>query len=354
MDSGSRILCLIICTFLLSSCVYKKLEVAKKEIVRLKDKNKEVKAQLGTIQEKCVTDQSRYQDSIGRMQAKIDQLINNTPEDLRNTNDSLNQALGMAKAASRQQLQRKKAVEDTLASLRLEMNQLFHVKGSYVNRIEAPGGTYDCYVVNTKQANLKFYWKDDTNKPIRSIQNLQKHAAARCETLLFATNGGMYKPDNAPQGLYIEEGKELRPIDLRKEEYGNFYMQPNGVFFIDTNNIARIVVSDVFKDTLASQTRFATQSGPMAIIDGQINKKFGPEATSKYIRSGVGIINEGTIVFLISNQPVRFYDFASVFLNSFQCKNALYLDGAISKMYLPELGRFETGGNFGPIIGITK
>ncbi len=36
------------------------------------------------------------------------------------------------------------------------------------------------------------------------------------------------------------------------------------------------------------------------------------------------------------------------------CKNALYLDGAISKMYLPALNRFDTTNNFGAMIGVIK
>ena len=37
----------------------------------------------------------------------------------------------------------------------------------------------------------------------------QKHI-----TLNFAMNGGMYKKDGSPQGLYIEEGKMLAPITV--------------------------------------------------------------------------------------------------------------------------------------------
>jgi uncharacterized protein YigE (DUF2233 family) len=35
------------------------------------------------------------------------------------------------------------------------------------------------------------------------------------------------------------------------------------------------------------------------------------------------------------------------------CDNALFLYGAISRMYLPEIGRNDLDGNFGAMIGIT-
>ncbi|MEO1653305.1 MAG: phosphodiester glycosidase family protein, partial [Bacteroidota bacterium] len=81
---------------------------------------------------------------------------------------------------------------------------------------------------------------------------------------------------------------------------------------------------------------------------------FTPGSHNKYIRSGVGVISPNQIVFIISRQPVNFYDFARIFRDYFKCKNALYLDGAISKMFLPEIGRFDLGGEFGPMIGIIK
>jgi uncharacterized protein YigE (DUF2233 family) len=34
------------------------------------------------------------------------------------------------------------------------------------------------------------------------------------------------------------------------------------------------------------------------------------------------------------------------------CKNALFLDGFVSSMYLPEKGLIDTGGDFGVMIGV--
>jgi uncharacterized protein YigE (DUF2233 family) len=48
---------------------------------------------------------------------------------------------------------------------------------------------------------------------------------------VFAMNGGMYKPDNSPQGLYIENREVAASLDTTTGN-GNFYLKPNGIFYI--------------------------------------------------------------------------------------------------------------------------
>lgn len=56
----------------------------------------------------------------------------------------------------------------------------------------------------------------------------------------------------------------------------------------------------------------------------------------------------------MSSQPVNFYDFAMYF-KSKGCKNALYLDGFVSKMYYPEKKlKGNTNDRFGVMIAVTK
>ncbi|QHS58592.1 phosphodiester glycosidase family protein [Chitinophaga agri] len=70
--------------------------------------------------------------------------------------------------------------------------------------------------------------------------------------------------------------------------------------------------------------------------------------------SGVGILSNGNVVFIISKEAnTTFFDFASIFKDLFGCSDALYLDGAISKMYLPQHRPEDTGGDFGVIISVT-
>ncbi|MDB5278562.1 MAG: hypothetical protein JWR61_3517 [Ferruginibacter sp.] len=54
----------------------------------------------------------------------------------------------------------------------------------------------------------------------------------------------------------------------------------------------------------------------------------------------------------MSKSEINFYDFANYFKNP-GCKNALYLDGLVSEVYLPEKQWLQTDGNFGIIIGVT-
>ena len=136
---------------------------------------------------------------------------------------------------------------------------------------------------------------------------------------------------------------------------GNFYMDPAGVFLIDKLNQPRIMTREAFSHIQDSiSIKNATQSGPMLLIDGQIHPMFKANSQNLHIRNGVGITSSGKLVFIISNRPVNFYQFALVFKKFFGCQNALFLDGAISKVYAPAMGRKETDGRFGPMIAITK
>jgi uncharacterized protein YigE (DUF2233 family) len=163
-------------------------------------------------------------------------------------------------------------------------------------------------------------------------------------------NGGMYMEDNAPLGLFIENKKVIRKLNTSKGT-GNFYLQPNGVFYITTDNKPVICkTTDFIND---GNIQYATQSGPMLITDGQINSLFIAKSNNLNIRNGVGILPDNKILFAMSKEVINFYDFASYFKNM-GCKSALYLDGFVSRTYLPEQNWIQTDGNFGVIIGITK
>jgi uncharacterized protein YigE (DUF2233 family) len=158
----------------------------------------------------------------------------------------------------------------------------------------------------------------------------------------------MYQKGGSPQGLYVENYKTIVPIDTGSG-YGNFYMKPNGIFIVG-NHTASVLKTEDFPGH-QKKAKYATQSGPLLVIEGQIHPAFNAQSTSKYIRSGIGIIDKQNIVFAISNQPVNFYEFALLFKDVLKCQDALYLDGAISKMYIKESGRNELDGQFGCMIG---
>jgi uncharacterized protein YigE (DUF2233 family) len=91
----------------------------------------------------------------------------------------------------------------------------------------------------------------------------------------------------------------------------------------------------------------------MLVIDGQLHPAFTQGSRTLNIRSGVGIDTAGRVVFAISNGLVNFYDFATLFQQVLHCDQALFLDGTISRMYLPAIQRDEAGGAFGAMIGTT-
>lgn len=111
----------------------------------------------------------------------------------------------------------------------------------------------------TDPASLTFHWRNDTGQPFKNFLNLKNFIETHGKTLIFAMNGGMYRQDNSPQGLYIEFGEELTPLDTASGQ-GNFYLEPNGVFFITNKNKAIVTTTEQFTEN--SEIKFATQSGP--------------------------------------------------------------------------------------------
>lgn len=91
----------------------------------------------------------------------------------------------------------------------------------------------------------------------------------------------------------------------------------------------------------------------MLVIDGNLHKKLTKGSKNLHIRNGVGVLPNGNLLFAMSKEKINFYDFASFFQKN-GCKNALYLDGFVSKTYLPEKNYKQDDGNFGVIIGIIK
>ena len=206
------------------------------------------------------------------------------------------------------------------------------------------------YIVNPKNINLDFYWKNDKGERFKNAENLNLWLKTQKRELVFAVNGGMYKKDNSPQGLYIENKIQKTKID-NGNGTGNFYLKPNGVFYITTDKKPSICLTEKFVNS--GKIKYATQSGPMLLIDGKIHSSFKENSTNLNIRNGVGILPSNEVVFAMSKKEINFYDFADYF-KKLGCTNALYLDGFVSRTYLPEKNWVQTDGDFGVIIGVSK
>jgi len=170
--------------------------------------------------------------------------------------------------------------------------------------------------------------------------------------LAFAMNAGMYHRDLAPVGLYVEEGVEQTPL-ITRDGPGNFGLLPNGVFCAGADGFAVIESRRFAKAPPAC--RFATQSGPMLVIGGELHPRFRPLSDSLNIRNGVGVSADGSrAVFAISDKAVNFHSFARFFRDALGLPDALYLDGSISRLYAPQLDRRDGGFAIGPIIGVVE
>ncbi len=206
------------------------------------------------------------------------------------------------------------------------------------------------YSVNPKKRNVALYWKNDKSVIFSNIGSLKNWLSKKNSELLFAMNAGMYKKDKSPQGLYIENGVQKVPIDTTSAK-GNFYLKPNGIFYLTVTNEAYVCKTEDFKYN--KRVKYATQSGPMLVIDGQIHKAFNKESTNLNIRNGVGVLPNNEILFVMSKKEINFYEFAEYFKKK-GCKNALYLDGFVSRAYCPKAKWIQTDGDFGVMIAVTK
>ena len=202
-----------------------------------------------------------------------------------------------------------------------------------------------CEVAATEDLRL---FGDGPEGAYGSFRAVDEALAGQGLTLDFAMNAGMYHRDLSPVGLYIEERNEVSGI-VTSDGPGNFGLLPNGVFCI--GETFRVIESRAFKED-RPDCRFATQSGPMLVIKGDLHPKLLPESDSLYVRNGVGVSEDGTrAVFAISNAPVNFHAFARFFRDELGLPDALYFDGNISRLYAPGLDRHDAGFPMGPIVG---
>ncbi|WP_299816729.1 phosphodiester glycosidase family protein [uncultured Jannaschia sp.] len=168
----------------------------------------------------------------------------------------------------------------------------------------------------------------------------------------LAMNGGMYHPDRSPVGLYVEDGQQATDLVTRAGP-GNFGMLPNGVFCIRDDRADVIETGAFAADPPAC--RHATQSGPMLVIDGALHPRFLPRSPSAKRRNGVGASEDGREVhFVASDGLVTFHEMATLFRDVLGVRNALYLDGSISRLHVPAEGRSDSGRAMGPILAVTE
>ena len=106
------------------------------------------------------------------------------------------------------------------------------------------GVNHYVYKVDLNNDSILIHWKNKSATPYRTIENVKKHLDKQKHKVSLIVNAGMYEPNNSPKGLYIENGLKQKKLDDNLNYKGkllNFYMYPNGVFFIDKLNNAKII-----------------------------------------------------------------------------------------------------------------
>jgi uncharacterized protein YigE (DUF2233 family) len=200
--------------------------------------------------------------------------------------------------------------------------------------------SYFTVSVDTRREDIELYWRNpDTGQPFGGLEALKTWTANKGRPLAFATNAGIYDREFKPLGLYVENGKTLVPLNLAhgNPRSGNFSLLPNGVFAVYDDGTAEVRTSDAFR-AAGRKPRWATQSGPMLVIDGDINTQFDNGSDSMKWRSGVCAKTPHVVVFVVSRAPVNFHSFARLFRDEIGCHDALFLDGTISQAVTPDDG----------------
>ena len=217
-----------------------------------------------------------------------------------------------------------------------------------VCRVDASGLTSDRY-------SLQLFWQASNDQSLLTFDTLLS-TLPKTETLNFAMNAGMYNENYAPIGYTVIKGKEVKSLNL-KEGGGNFHLLPNGVMWWDKTGHVQITESHALDEQINNgnaQPWYATQSGPMLVINDKIHPEFNPDSTSIKLRNGAGICRDGSIQFVNTDEPVTFYQFATLFKDELGCPNALFLDGGIaSTLYAHSIDK-QDKKEMGVMIGLVE
>ena len=212
--------------------------------------------------------------------------------------------------------------------------------------VTAEGSDYTVCTVDLRRYEVALFWRGPDGPPFGGFWPLLK--TPQGARLAFAMNAGMYQEDRSPVGLYVENGQELKRANTANGP-GNFHMKPNGVFYVAGQTAGVVETGRYLRQR--PKVDYATQSGPMLVIDGEIHPKISDNGPSRKIRNGVGVRDRHTAVFAISERPVTFGEFARLFRDELGCANALFLDGSVSSLFAPELRRQDSLMPLGPMVG---
>jgi len=210
------------------------------------------------------------------------------------------------------------------------------------------GASFTACQVDPAAEDIRLWLRGPDGAILGTFDRVAELLSREGSTLGIAMNGGMYHDDRRPVGHYVEDGVEAMRL-VTNPGPGNFGLLPNGVLCLAPGRAA--VLETLAYERARPDCRHATQSGPMLVIGGALHPRFLPGSTSRNIRNGVGVTGEGILWMAISNEPVSFHHFARLFRDALDAPDALYLDGSVSRLHAPGLGRHDPGLPMGPILG---
>ncbi|WP_340587626.1 phosphodiester glycosidase family protein [Erythrobacter alti] len=206
-----------------------------------------------------------------------------------------------------------------------------------------------CQAEPTRHAINTDLAPEGEDNPYRSLRAFVRHPREVEHPVVFAMNAGMFDAEGVPIGYYVEEGRRLALLN-QTDGPGNFHLLPNGIFFGGEDGNWRVLETEAFAGQIKDRPHFATQSGPMLVINGELHPAFDPDGESRKIRNAVGVDASGRAHFVISEAPISFGKLARYYRDALNVDNALFLDGSVSQIWDMPNERLDTGPDIGPLI----
>ncbi len=88
----------------------------------------------------------------------------------------------------------------------------------------------------------------------------------------------------------------------------------------------------------------------MLLIDGKLHPAIKQDGASHHFRNGVGTESNHKAWFVISDDRISLGKFARFFRDELHCRDALFLDGAVSSLWFPGGGRMDSSYALGPLL----
>jgi len=201
------------------------------------------------------------------------------------------------------------------------------------------------FSLETHELHLFTYQEDE----LGTLETAQEYLTDLDKELVFATNGAIFDKGFSHLGLMVQNNVQLSELNTNEGE-GNFFFQPNGVFFI-VDGQAQILSTEDYAVSEPSP-KLAFQSGPLLIIDSTVNPDFSADSESRFTRGGICFTTSEEIVLAVSLEKMSLYEFSEGLLE-LNCTNVLYLDGTITGYIFADNG-FNKQRTYASILAVTE